>query len=79
MPAYNEEDNVRNVIEQWYPILEGKSEESRLVIADAGSKDKTHDILLEMKKEYPKLEVLTTSNQYHGPKVIALYNYAKSR
>lgn len=76
MPAYNEEDNVRNVIEQWYPILEGKSEESRLVIADAGSKDKTHDILLEMKKEYPKLEVLTTSNQYHGPKVIALYNYA---
>lgn len=77
MPAYNEEANIEGVIESWYPILEGKAENSRLVVADAGSKDKTHEILLKLKEtKYPQLEVLHTDNQYHGPKVIALYDYA---
>lgn len=76
MPAYNEEDNIRGVVERWYRVLDGKDEKSRLVIADSGSKDKTHEILLELKESYPKLEILETSNQYHGPKVIALYDYA---
>ena len=76
MPAYNEEKNIESVVRQWYPILEGKSEESRLVVADAGSQDKTHEILLELQKEYSKLEILTDSGKQHGPKVIALYEYA---
>lgn len=77
MPAYNEEANIRRVVEAWYPILEGKSEKSRLVIADKGSKDKTHDIIEDMRKEkYPQLEILDTESQFHGPKVIALYDYA---
>lgn len=29
-----------------------------------------------MKKEFPKLEILSETNRYHGPKVIALYKYA---
>ena len=77
MPAYNEEDNIEEVVRQWYPLLEGKAENSRLVIADAGSKDKTHEILGRLKKsDCPKLEILSTDSQFHGPKVIALYNYA---
>ena len=77
MPAYNEEDNVENVVNVWYSLLEGKAENSRLVIADYGSKDKTHEILQDLKnKKYPKLEILQTTNQFHGPKVIALYDYA---
>lgn len=77
MPAYNEESNIEMVVEQWYPILEGKSEDSRLVIADSGSKDKTHDILIKLKElKCPKLVILSNTNQYHGPKVIALYDYA---
>ncbi len=77
MPAYNEEANIQTVVEHWYPVLEGKSEDSRLVIADSGSKDKTHVILSGMKADgYPKLEIIDTANQYHGPKVIALYEYA---
>ena len=40
MPAYNEEENIREVVQSWYPLLEGKSEDSRLVIADSGSKDR---------------------------------------
>ncbi len=77
MPAYNEEENIRDVVEQWYPILLDKSTDSRLVIADSGSKDKTHDILMELKStKYPLIEILSNTNQYHGPKVIALYDYA---
>ncbi len=77
MPAYNEEDNIQEVIEQWYPILNGKSEDSKIVIADSGSKDRTHEILVNMKNtEYSRIEILSETNQYHGPKVIALYKYA---
>lgn len=77
MPAYNEELNIRVVVDQWYPVLSCASPESRLVIADKGSKDRTHAILEEMKAgDYPQLEILDNDNQYHGPKLIALYNYA---
>ena len=77
MPAYNEEENIETVVKQWYSVLDGKGEESKIVIADSGSSDKTHEILLKMKSEgYSKLEILADTNRYHGPKVIALYDYA---
>lgn len=77
MPAYNEESNIGAVIEEWYAVLEGKSKDSRLVIADKGSTDGTHDVIMEkIKNGYSKLEVIDTNSQFHGPKVIALYDYA---
>lgn len=79
MPAYNEEANIEDTIKAWYPILEGKSEESRIVIADSGSTDSTHMILNKMKKIYPKLEVLSDTGKQHGPKVIALYKYSVAK
>lgn len=76
MPAYNEEANIEAVVEQWYPILEGKSEDSRLVIADAGSTDRTHEILEGLKTTHTKLITLDNTDRYHGPKLMALYDYA---
>lgn len=77
MPAYNEEENIEAVVRSWYPVLKGKSESSRLVIADSGSRDRTHEILEQLRSgEFPQLEILHTDNQYHGPKVIALYKHA---
>ena len=76
MPAYNEEGIIRDVVEQWYSVLEDKSEKSRLIVADSGSTDNTHKILLDLQKTHPQLEILSTTNKYHGPKVIALYDYA---
>lgn len=76
MPAYNEEGNVEDVVKHWYPILEGKAENSRLVIADSGSTDRTHEILVGLQNDYPQLDILTETNKYHGPKVIALYDHA---
>lgn len=76
MPAYNEEANIKAVVDAWYPILLGKDERSRIVIADSGSTDATHQILMELKKSRPQLEILSNTGKQHGPKVIALYDYA---
>ena len=79
MPAYNEEANIEAVVRDWYPILAGKDASSRLIVADAGSTDATHDILLNMQEELPQLEILTDSGKKHGPKLIALYNNVVQR
>lgn len=79
MPAYNEEANIEAVVKAWYPILEGKDPGSRMVIADSGSSDGTHGILLNLQKSHPQLEILSDTEKQHGPKVIALYAYAIRR
>lgn len=79
MPAYNEESNIESVVSQWYPVLNGKSSDSRLVIADSGSTDSTHEILVNLLKKYPQLEILSDTEKQHGPKVLALYRYAARR
>lgn len=76
MPAYNEEDNIEDTVRAWYPILQGKAPESRLVIADSGSTDATHSILEKLKEKMPQLETFEDCDRQHGPKVIALYKYA---
>ena len=57
--------------------MDGKSDKSRLVVADSGSDDNTHDILIQLKHtRYPKLEILSDTDRFHGPKLMALYDYA---
>ena len=76
MPAYNEEANILGVVDSWYGLLENKNPDSRLVVADSGSKDATHNILVKYKSTHPQLEILENTDRQHGPKVIALYDYA---
>lgn len=76
MPAYNEAENIQTVVDQWYPVLAEGNENSRLVVADSGSTDDTHIILHNLQKTHPKLIVLSSTCKYHGPKIIALYQYA---
>ena len=76
MPAYNEESNIEDVVKSWYQQLDGKDDNSRLVIADSGSIDNTHKIIMSLKERFEKLEVLSDTDKQHGPKVIALYKYA---
>jgi len=79
MPAYNEAANIERVVMQWYPILHDKSDKSRLVIADSGSTDDTHDILKKLQIQYPQIDILENTERQHGPKLIALYKYAISQ
>ena len=76
MPAYNEEANIESVVSSWYPILDGKGEASRLIVADSGSTDNTNKILTKLKVNFPQLEILSDTGKGHGPKVIALYDYS---
>lgn len=75
MPAYNEASNIEKTIEQWYPVVEKCGSDSRLVIANDGSKDNTFEIMEGLQAKYPQIP-LNKKNSGHGPTVIFLYNYA---
>lgn len=76
MPAYNEEETIESVVKDWYEVLELANADSRLVIADNNSKDKTYEILKSLQEKYPQLDVIKSTIKGHGPTVIRLYKYA---
>ena len=78
IPAYNEEENIRQIVDDWYPIVEKHNGggESRLVIIDDGSKDRTYAILTECAGERPLLQPLTKPNAGHGATVLYGYHFA---
>ena len=76
IPAYNEQENIEEVVNDWYSIVEQRSNESRLVIIDDGSKDATYEKLLELAKNRPQLEPLHKENGGHGATILYGYRYA---
>lgn len=76
IPAYNEEENIRQVVNDWYPIAEKHGTDSRLVVIDDGSKDDTFKVLQEMSRQMPLLTALTKVNGGHGSAVLFGYKYA---
>lgn len=79
MPAYNEEANIQDVIQQWHPVCERinqEGNEAKLVIANDGSKDNTFIIMQGLCKQYPHLLPIDKPNSGHGATVLYLYRYA---
>ncbi|MCR5420503.1 MAG: glycosyltransferase family 2 protein [Lachnospiraceae bacterium] len=76
IPAYNEEANIRQVVSDWYSVVDQKSADSRLVIVNDGSKDNTLSVLNKMKADCPKLIVLDKENGGHGTSILFGYKYA---
>lgn len=78
IPVYNEEANIKEVIEDWYPVVEkhNGNGESRLVLIDDGSKDNTYSIMEECAKKYPLIKTITKQNEGHGATILHGYNYA---
>ncbi len=76
IPAYNEEANIRQVVADWYPVVEEHGTDSRLVIIDDGSRDATYRILQELAADRPKLTALTKPNEGHGATLLYGYRYA---
>lgn len=78
IPAYNEQDNIKEVINEWYPIIEkyNGNNKSKLVVIDDGSKDSTYEIIKNESKLKPLLIPLTKKNSGHGATVLYGYNYA---
>lgn len=78
IPAYNEQETIRDVIKEWYPIVEryNGNGTSRLVIIDDGSKDHTYKIMEEEARSKPYFQPVTKTNGGHGATVLFGYHYA---
>ncbi|MFD1139839.1 glycosyltransferase family 2 protein [Larkinella insperata] len=79
MPAYNEEECIHEVVENWVDLLNRQfpTESTRLIVINDGSKDRTGAILDSLKPKYPnKLEVVHTPNGGHGNAVVRGYRHA---
>lgn len=79
MPAYNEADNIEDVIAQWHPVAEkinAGGDECRLVIANDGSKDDTFAKMESLRGKYPLLTPMDKPNSGHGATVLFLYRQA---
>ena len=78
IPAYNEQDNIEQVINDWYPVIEkhNGNGQSRLIVIDDGSKDSTYEKLKQCTKTRPLLISITKPNGGHGATVLYGYKYA---
>lgn len=76
IPAYNEEENINSVIEDWYPIVERIGNGSKLVIIDDGSKDSTYTMMKKAAEIRAAFEPVTKTNGGHGATVLYGYHYA---
>ena len=79
MPAYNEADNIDDVVKQWHIIVAKLNElgtESKLVIANDGSKDTTWEKLQQLSADYHFLVPLDKKNSGHGATLLYLYRYS---
>jgi glycosyltransferase involved in cell wall biosynthesis len=81
IPAYNEQDTIRKVAEEWYGVIRRHDGggRSRLVILNDGSRDNTLGILNSMQRDHPLLTVLDKPNSGHGATVRRGYAYALSK
>lgn len=78
IPAYNESENIEQLVKDWYPIVEKYNGNglSRMVVIDDGSKDNTYSLLQQLAADRPMLVPLTKPNGGHGATVLYGYRYA---
>ncbi len=78
IPAYNEEQNIKKCVDDWYPVVETHNEDgkSRLVIINDGSKDHTWERLLALAEARPLLIPVSKQNGGHGSAVLYGYQFA---
>ncbi len=78
MPAYNEEEDIANVVKQWIEVLRNVvgPDKFKMLVIDDGSQDKTFEILKQLERDIPELIVDTHSNRGHGPTIVKGYRKA---
>lgn len=76
IPAYNESENIKNVVSEWIEVVNEIKNNSRLVIINDGSRDNTLDILKKLEKKHENLVVIDKPNSGHGATVLYGYKYA---
>lgn len=75
MPAYNEEEAIPEVLEEWSGVVSRCN--GTLAVINDGSKDNTLRILKDSMDKYPNLVVIDKPNSGHGPSCLTGYHWAK--
>ena len=78
IPAYNEEETIDAVMEEWYQVVEEHHGDgaSRLGVVDDGSKDSTYAKMEAFAAEHPLMVPLHKVNGGHGPACMYGYRFA---
>ena len=82
MPAYNESENIKETIHQWYPVVEKINQmegcKAILTIANDGSKDNTGEVMQQLKEaeNLSFFEPINKPNGGHGQTALYLYRHA---
>jgi glycosyltransferase involved in cell wall biosynthesis len=77
VPAYNEADNIAELVDEWAPVIKATGPDARLVVIDDGSKDDTFKLLEELRERHGDvLTPLTKPNSGHGATLLYGYRYA---
>ncbi len=70
MPAYNEQDNIREVVKSAILFLKKREINGEVVIVDDGSTDKTVKVLLNLAQLYKNLKIIShEKNEGYGAAV----------
>lgn len=76
IPAYNEEENIMELVREWHSLIMKIDADSRLVIVNDGSKDRTLEILRSIKGDFPHLIILDKPNSGHGGTIHYGYKFS---
>ncbi len=63
-PCYNEASIIESFIKECYAVLESNFTDFELILVDDGSKDDTLSVLVQNKKDYPKLIIIQLSRNF---------------
>jgi glycosyltransferase involved in cell wall biosynthesis len=70
MPAYNEEDNIRAMVEDVMAAMSTIGLEYEVIVVDDGSRDKTAQVVAAMEAEFPQVRLVKhEKNQGYGAAV----------
>jgi glycosyltransferase involved in cell wall biosynthesis len=78
VPVYNEEDNVKLLVDKILAVLKNINKKSEVIIIDDGSNDRTADILKEIAKEHKEVKgIIFRRNYGQTAAMSAGFDYAK--
>ena len=64
IPVYNEEGLINDLVQRTVSALEAFIQDYEILFVDDGSKDQTLNLLLNLQKKYPRIKVLSLSNNF---------------
>jgi len=76
IPVYNEEANLKGLLEDWEPIFRNLAIPYRLIFVNDGSTDGSADVLRQIQEDNHSVIVVTQPNSGHGAATLRGYRMA---